>query len=455
MAVRSETEVLDLVRAITKLGNRYHTFLTGNCATDLDALETELAVGDQVPENAAMTSAMAQFVSQLGVAFESWKQLVAASAPALGRLASCPDLTDADLCFDYFAKYGVDNSKEIEKRGYTKDTATTVSGSGAGKATIASTDLNGDIIDIGHVEDFVLECDRDYSDGTQAGREEFLIRGEDGGQYPWDENGSALSKSYNYDYGQVDTDFSSEQPRAGSGDKIQSLGPASGGGNLIKNGNFETPISGTGATKLSQWNITTGDTTITEESTDPINGSYSLDASADFVMEHLLAQGRVKSGVFYGLGLKVERKSSATGSVTVKVMDRDEGTTHGTLTIDVSTLTNDTPVVSTNAPFFIPKDAEDLKVVIELSSLAVGTITFDDVMLGPATLVNGYLVFIADGTTQDSSGNAQGRFKRGDTFTIQTASAEGGSTQKYFANMGIGRYFRSATSATANWEDWS
>ena len=455
MAVRTEAETLDLIQAITKLGNQFHTYLTGTAAVDLGALETQIAVGDQVAENPAMTTAMVNFVTQLGTAFESWKALVAASAPALGRLGSCPNLSDLSLNIDYFGKYMVDNSKEIEKRGFVKDTASVVTGSGVGLAAMVSNDLTGDIIDFGHVEDFTLQCVRDWSDGTPSGREEFLIKGEDSGIYPWDEGGSSTDSSYNYPFCLVPTDFSKDQLRNASGGNIKVLGPGSGAGNLIRNGDMEIAISGTGTDKLNQWDITTGDTTITEESTDPINGAISLDASANFTMEQNLSQSRVKSGAFYQMGIKIERKSSATGTVTVKLMDRDAGTTHGTLTVDVSTLSNDTPVVSTHVPFFVPKSAKDLKVVVELASLAVGTITFDDVMLGQATLVNGYVIGLVDGTTQDANQDAQGRFKRGDTFVIQTTSAEGGSTQKYFANMALGRYFRSDVAATADWEDWS
>lgn len=451
MAVRTETETLDLMRAITKVGNQFHTFLTGTATTDLNALETQIAVGDTVGENSAMTTAMSQFVSQLNRAFESWKAIAQASAPALGRLASSPDLGDFNLNIDTFNDYMVTNSKEIEKRGYTKDTAATVVGSGAGVLGIASVDLNGDIIDYGHVEDFTIECSR--IDSVSA--PEFVIKGESNAKYPWEENGSGLTNSYNYDFGRVVTDFAPEQPKAGSGDIIRAIGASSGGGNLVRNGDFETAISGTGTDKLSQWDITTGDATITQESTDPINGAYSLDASADFVMDNLVTAGRVVDGTMMALAIKVERKSSATGTLTVKLMDRDEGTTHGTLTIDVSTLTNDVPVVLSSTPFDVPVSSEELKVQIELASLAVGTITFDDCMMAAATLVNGYTVAIFDGTTQDTSGNAQGAYKKGDTFTVQTTSAEGGSMQKYFTNMGLGRYFRSDTTATANWEDWS
>ena len=454
MAVRSAAETADLVQAITEIGYNLHTFLTGTLVTDLDALETQIAVGDLVPENAQITGAMNQFIAAVGRAWEAWKQIPVAAAPALGRLGGSPNLGDFSLNVDYFAKYLVSNSIEIEKRGYTKDTAAAVSGSGTGVLSVGSTDLNGDIIDYGHVEDFVLRCAKDYADGAVAGAEEFDVVGTSSRKYPWDEGGSGDSGSYNYAFGRVTTDFSVNQARSASGNRIKSIGASTAAGNLVTNGDFESAISGTGASKLPNWTINAGDSTLTQETADPINGTYSLAASDDFEMDHFLSQGRLKPGTFASIAIKVERKSSATGTLTVKVMDNDEGTTHGTLTVDISTLTNDTPVVKAlAAPFIVPLTAEDLKVQVELASLATGTIKIDDVMVGPATLVNGYVLALFDGTTQDASGYAQGRYKKGDSFTIQTTSAEGGLIQKYFGNIALGRYFRSATSATADWAD--
>jgi len=454
MAVRSAAETADLIQAITEIGYNFETYLTGACTTDLGALETQLAVGDHVPENAAITSAMSSFITSLSRAFDAWKALARASAPALGRLGGSPSLDNFNQNIDYFQAYLVANSIEIEKRGFTKDTGATVSGTGVGVLSIGSVDLNGDIIDFGHVEDFVLECTKDYASGATAGAEEFTIRGEAAGKYPWLEGGSGLDNSYNYAFGIVPVDFASAQVKAASGGKIKSFSGASSSGNLVRNGDFETAISGTGGSKLPFWTINAGDATITQETSDPITGTYSLAASADFEMDHFLSQGRVKPGTFVSMAIKVERKSSATGTLTVKLMDSDEGTTHGTLTIDISTLTNDTPVVKAiAAPFDVPLSAEDLKVQVELASLATGTIKFDDVMLVPATLVNGYTLALFDGTTKDASGYAQGRFRKGDTFTVQTSSAEGGLIQRLFANRALGRYFRSATSATADWAD--
>jgi len=320
--------------------------------------------------------------------------------------------------------------------------------------SVGSVDLNGDIIDFGHIEDFVLECTTDFAAGSVAGAETFTIKGTAQGKYPWNEGGSALGNSYNYPFGIVTKDFASAQARAGSGSTIKSHSGGSASGNLLRNGDFETAIVGTGVDKLDQWTINAGDGGLTNEDTDPITGIYSINATTDFEMDNFLTQGRVKTGTFVSMGIKVERKASATGTLTVKLMDSDEGTTHGTLTIDISTLSNDTPVVlALAAPFAVPLIAEDLKVQVELASLAVGTIKFDDVMLVPATLANGYTMALFDGTTLDASGYAQGRYKKGDSFTIQTTSADGGTNQKFFANIALGRYFRSATAATANWED--
>lgn len=453
MAVRSAAETADLIQAITELGYNFHTFLTGTCTTDLNALFNELAVGDEVPENNAISNAVSRFIAACGRAFESWKEIPRAAAPALGRLGGSPDLSNFNQNIDYFQQYLVDNSIEIEKRGYTKDTASTVTGSGAGKMTLSSVDLNGDIIDLGNIEDLTIRCSKDYAQGAVAGAEEFEVIGSPEGAYPWLEGGSGLRGTYNYPYGIVPADFGPDQLKVGSGGKIKSIGGTSSAGNLVGNGDFEQSITGTGASKIPQWTINAGDSNLTQETTDPINGANSINAAGDFEMDHFFSQGRLKPGTFGSISIKVERKSSATGTLTVKVMDSDEGTTHGTLTLDISTLTNDTPVVIQPVHFAIPLSAEDLKCQVELASLAVGTIKFDDVMVGPTTLSNGYLMSIHDGTTKNASGYAQGRFRKGDKFVVQTTSADGGLIQKYFANYALGRYFRSATSATTNWED--
>lgn len=454
MAARSENETLDLIQDVTKLFAHIEEWAAGDFETDVSDILTELAVGDPCDENDAIKRQLEIVIRRVESLYEAGRQLCIAAYPALGRLGSSPDLGNNNLNLDYFQKYCVDNSKEIEKRGFTKDSATTVSGSGSGKATISSSDLNSDIIDVGHVEDMTLRCDKDYSEGARAGAEEFTILGEFGGTYGWEEGGTANDgRSYDYPYGQVDVDFGAGQKRAVSGQRIKSIGGSTAAGNLVRNGDFESPISGTGSTKLPQWTINSGDSDLSQETSDPLFGTYSLLAAGDFEMDHFFSQGRLKPRAFYSISVKLERKSSCDGTLTVKVMDSDEGTTHGTLTQDLTSLSNDTPTLVQPVHFAVPDSAEDLKVQVELASNTTGTVKIDDVVVGPTTLVDGYLISIHDGTTLDSSGYAQGRYKNGDVFTIQTSDTGAGLIQKFFFNIPSGRYIRSATSPTTNWED--
>ncbi len=396
-------------------------------------------------------------MDQAGAFYNAMVTLNQTAAPALGRLASCPDLGDVNLCLDYFRQYMTDNSKTILDGGIDKDTDTSISGTsaGSGDCVMTSTDVQSDKIDVGHQETLSLVCTKDFSQGATAGAEEFEIRGEDNaGKRPWEEGGSGTNgASYDYPYGNVRADFGADQLRAVSGEVLSAIGPSASAGNLITNGDFEQAISGTGASKIPNWTINSGDSDLAQETTDPMNGTYSIDATADFEMDHFFTQGRLKPRTAYGIAIKLERQSSADGTLTVKIMDNDEGTTHATLTQNVASLSNDTPTLVTIDPFIIPDNAEDLKVQVELASNTTGTLHIDDVMCGPATLIDGYLICIFDGTYQDTNGYAQGRFKNGDQWDIVTAAgtAGEGEIQNYFFNRPWGRYMPSAEAPT--WAD--
>lgn len=454
MAVRTEDETLDLVQAVTKMIADEHTNLTGTFTTNINSLTTQLAVGDEVDENTKIKNQLNTVIRAQENVWVALEQLARSSYPAIGRLASSPNLSSQNLNLDFFQQYAVDTANNIERRGFTKDTATTITGSGAGLITLSTLDVNGSLIDVGHVEDLTFRCSRDNSEGATAGREQFTAEGSDSSPFRWLENGTNLGRSYDYPYGQVNADFGSGLSRQRTGGILTSAGGASSTGNLVRNGDFESPIgAATGTGKLTQWDITTGDAGVADESVDPILGENSLAITTDFVMDQNVSSGRLKPRVAYFISLKAERLASATGSLTVKVMDRDEGTTHGTVTVDISTLTNDVPVPIQPVHFIVPTDAEDLKVQVELASLAVGTIKVDDVVVAPVTLIDGYLVSIMDGTTLDSSGNAQGRYKNGDEFVIQTSSAETGTIQKFYFNRPSQRYIESDAAASAGWED--
>jgi len=451
-----------LIQEITALMVNYQAYASGNFLTDFDDVSDAIDAGDDAPEDQTIYTALNNVQNAMGSVWSAMLELARSAAPALGRLASCPNLNDPQLCLDYFVQYMVDNSETILDGGIEKDTSTSITGTsaGAGACKMLSTDINSNKIDVGHTEDLTLFCIRDYSQGSTAGAELFEIRGEDNsGKRPWEEGGSGTNgASYDYPYGNVRADFGPDIRRAVSGASLAAIGPSSSAGNLISNGDFESAISGTGSTKLPSWTISSGDTAVSQitaatSSNEAINGTYSIEVNDNFKMDHFFSQGRLKPRTAYGLAVKLTRKTSADGTLTVKIMDADEGTTHATLTQAVGSLSNDTVTLVSINPFLIPDNAEDLKVQVQLASNTTGELIIDDVMCGPATLVDGYFLAIYDGTYLNTSGYAQGRFKNGDQFVIQTTAgtAGEGEIQEYFVNRPWGRYFPSDESPT--WAD--
>lgn len=454
MAFKNEAEIVTLIQEMTVLLANFLVYAEGNFVTDFNDVSEAIDAGDDTPEDATMSAALVNVENAMGTVYEAMLELNRTSAAALGRLASCPDLSDPDLCRDFFRQYMTDNSKTILDGGIDKDTATTISGTGAGAGAcvISSTDPSGDKIDKGHIETHSLVCTRDFSQGANAGAAHFQIRGEDSsGKRSWEEGGSGVNgESYDYPYGNVRADFGPDQAQAPSGGTISSIGGVNG--NLVSNGALEN-WSGTGTAKLDDWTISAGNTDVTQHTSDPILGDSSAIAAGVFTMYHDFAQSRLKPRSAYALAIKLDRQSSADGTLTVKILDQDAGATHATLTVDVTSLTNDVVSLQKINPFIIPDNAEDLRIQIEWSSRTTGSLKFDDVMVGPATLINGYLETIFDGSYKDSSGNVQGRFKNGDQFDIDTTvgTAGEGEIQNLFFNRPTSRYMPSDESPT--WPD--
>lgn len=447
MAFKTRDQVVALMRAVALMLSENNTYADGDFLTNLNAVSTALDAGDDAPEDATIQTALDLVETKMGELFSSMVGLASSLAPVFGRLASCPDLTNTNLNLDYFRQYMTDNGETVLMRGLTYDTAATITGTGAGAGllTLSKLDPSGKVIDVGRDEDISLICTKDFSQGATAGAEQFTVYGEGGPAYPWQEGGSSNTPAYDYTYGNVRADFGAEMQRL-SGQALASVGGATSAGNLMQNGDFEQAISGTGTTKLPRWTINAGDSTLTQETSDPIFGTYSLAASANFEMDNFTLSQKLKPRVPYFIAIKLERVSSATGTVTVKVMDSDEGVTHATLTQALGSLTNATPVPIQPVIFILPDTAEDVKVQVELASLAVGTMKLDDVIIAPATYLKGYLAALVDGTTRNASGYANGRFKNGDKFVIQTAvdTAGEGLVQEYIFNRPTGRYMPSA-----------
>lgn len=462
MADKTLAQVMDLVREVTALPMQVDTFLDQAFLLRLQKIhQVGVRTGDDRPENADMINAINALATSAGSFREACSALIRSTYRTLGRFVGAPDAMQEDQLkhLDYFAEYLRAQNKQIQARGFTKPTTASFSGAGAGKLALATTDLAGQLIDVGHIDTIKLECTRDQSRGAAAGQEEFLITGTQR-VWPWQEGGiGTAAGDYAHPYGRVKGDLIPVVARAGG--KLTAVPATNGLVNLIAGGDFEGAFSGTDVDKIPEWTITGGTAgNITAETSAPINGSQNPKALANFKIEQLIPDGRLRAGGCYGIGLKVFKFSGGsttlTGTLTVKIMDRDEGTTHGTLTVDLSTVTHNTRTIVQPIIFKIPNNAEQLKCVVELASLGGDgtdkTVHWDDVCVAEARMIDGILCFLSDGTTT-VSGSLQGRFARGDTFTFATTSTDAGKIQKNYANRAAGRYLPSDTAADAGFED--
>src|SRR5690606_13749888 len=211
-------------------------------------------------------------------------------------------------------------------------------GDGLGTMGVFTTDLNAERIDVGHPGTLKVRCTRGADLEVTPGREQFTA---EGGltDYPWQEGGSGIGNGYDYPYGNVPDDFAAEQQHIQTGGVLTSISGSQASGNLIRNGDFDTPISGTRATKLPQWNITSGDTNISQ-SPAALNGVNSIRVAGAATMEQDILEAPT-NGVIGGIAVKAKVNGTGgdgvTGSITVSIMSRDESATYGQLVFNVAT----------------------------------------------------------------------------------------------------------------------
>jgi hypothetical protein len=457
MALRTEEEVLDNIRAAVKLVQEIDDFAEGDFLVALEEAFDETEVGDPVPENTVQQEALNQVAAAMAALKEAALAYCRSVTPSMGRLANSPSLDDNSINADYFQKYAVDNSKEIVSRGFTKTLNVTGVTNGDGTAAILAVDHNGDPLDEGVVETLEIRCTRDQHSGSEPGREQWSIRGRGPTIYPWEEAGSGASNGgFNYTYGRTPADIIPNRIRTGLG-VITTVGGDSASGNIINNGNFVAPKAGN---TVPSW-VVDGDPDDIENADDPINGVNSLRFADDVAIYQLRADGRFTAArTAWGIGLKVRTENGGSGTVTgtlrVRVQNRQGNVTFGTLTVDLSTLTPGANSIRTPALFWMGVTDQQVRIIVDVASLggtsATPKVTFDDVTLAPARLINGVVLFIYDGTNIDS-GRPVGSFADGDLITVATSSTDAGAIQRYMFNLALGRYLTSGATASTDWED--
>lgn len=454
MAVKTLAENVTLLQKVVAMRENARSFGAYNLTTDANAVSAAIDAGDDVPEDTETGNKLEAVIKAYEDFFKKFDDLFNSVLPHLGRLAGSPSLQDTDLCVAKWNEYLHTNSLSIESSGLTISATLTANGSnvGTGKMAACVVDAESLVPDVGHIETKTIRCTKDATQGATAGREEFTIYGTDNAnKRAWEDKGSAVGQGYTGVYGKGSKEWPANIQIAQS--KLTSVGAASGAGNLLLNGDFETAISGTGTAKLDSWTISTGDTTLTQASTagtDLIAGVYSLKTTANCKFYQNVANSKVKAGCAYAIGGKLRTinggSGTVTGTLTIKVMSRDDATTYATFTQAIGSLTVNTNEQPALATFVLPKAHKDLKVEVELASIggtaATPTLAIDDVIFSEAILVDGgRAIAIHDGSNVNASGMTTGRWKYNDEYTTATTGSYTGLVERAFNEI-RGRYVK-------------
>lgn len=458
MAVKTEAQVRTLVRALSvDLLDNLRTYCNGDFTTDINAVTTAIAAGDDQPEDATQTAAVNTLIASLRATYEAALALCRSVHPSLGRLASSDNLGRINSNMQAFTDWLETNSKSVDSRGFTRFSSWSADGSNVGDGTfvVLNTDPSGETIDISHIETLTLECVNDAQTGNaREGAEQFLVYGEALADYPWEEGGSGRTQgaSYRLPRGQSLRTFDTRQAQARTGQVIDSIGFAQTAGNIAANGNIESGLNNTSANNApTGWTYVSGGLTLTLETSNFFRGTQSLAIPGDGAWYYDLT-GRVRALTAYAIQVYVRVPAGVTaGNVILKV--KDDSTDHATITVDTTGLANDTWTKgsSTGAPFIMPSraDTSGTGLRLELSTTSYagsGNILVDGIQLVPLTLVDGRAVGILQGATD---------WTNGDKATGQTTVSEAGSIQRMF-NEAFGRSgFRGYVEHASTGTDWT
>lgn len=440
----NKAQTLTLLQAMVDVRQNLRAYLAGDFSTDINALSTAIAAGDDEPETVRQRDAMQAMIAAAEGFWDSTAEGLRAVALSLGRYAGSPNLSDPETCLAYFNQKLVDDSEAIVSRGLTKFSSLSAGGSnvGDGGAVVHDSDPSGTAPDVSHIETLTFECVKSSFEGAPIGKEQFVIRGQDLGGYAWEERGSAAVGVHQWTLGLTDEDHASEQPRAGHGETLLAKGWARSAGNIVRNGDFAA-AEGTSTTKIANHTITSNPSNVARNTTTYLLAASggSLAFSGNAVLDHDL--DRIDTRCSYTLAAWTRVDAAVTaGTITIKV--KDDSTTHATITVDTTGLTNDTWTKATEVKFMLPQNVgANLRVEIEMASYAgSGNAYVGAYGLFKNTLVDGRGICIIQGQTP---------WRRGDVFTGATTVSETGKISRELGGV-FRRSVKHAGSATY-WSD--
>lgn len=446
MAVKSKTQVQALFTAMVDLLEDSEIWLDGTFMTEVEAIYDAIAAGDQQEEDAAQISALAAVIAGGEALYGKIVALFRTLHPTVGRYAGSANLKDRAVNWNALHEKLIGDSESVKSRGLTKFTSWSAGGSnvGDGAFVVFNTDIDATALDISHIETITLLC---TAQGTESGIAsdggQFAVNGEDAGERDWSEGGSGkgMANAYRRAHGAGVNDWHAKVKTLGVGKTLNSVGGSASSGNLNRNADWEGTVQ---ASNVAQWDIESGGSNLSADTTTPWKGTQSLKATGDFVISQSL-EGRagIRTGQAYRLDAPGWIHANVSGAdVTIKVKDDD--TDHATITQDFTSLTDATWTDLTGVSFVLP-DAigENLRVEIELSNYTGSDhILIGDTILQEMTLVDeGRAVAIRTGQTN---------WRKGDTATGATTSTDAGEKQKAL-NRHESRWLEHASSAVGGW----
>lgn len=441
---KSKAQVLTLIQEVTRFRDDARTWLSGTFTTDYNLVATAISAGDDEPEDAEIEDALKEVELKGQELFQAVSAVCFSIHKTMGRYAGAKTLDDPIRNLNKFHDKLTDDSEAVESHGRTKFTSLSSSGgSGTGVSPIAGSDPDSIVLDIAHIETISLICDRAAGHDGVAGQEQFRVEGNAEIDLNWDDPTSGDGEFlYAPDYRNRVNGFSEKVQNANRLRSVDGGSPL----NKLKTGDFEAIP---GNSQWGRWSLDSGSMP-TRETTNQYKGDGCLNAQANFQLSQSLV-GKLKPLAPHAMSFMV-RVNAALSAGDITLLIQDDSTTHKSLTIDGSTLTNDTwtriPTTINNATFNTPNGYDqNLKAILKLENLAGASaeVLVDETVCREAEMLDGgYAVSLIGGDVD---------WAYGQTLSASTTSTAGGTTQRMI-NEVFGTWLKHAGTAVY-WADYS
>lgn len=326
-------------------------------------------------------------------------------AKTLNR-SDLPPGTAAELIYGIGLRdYMIANSKVFKSRGVTNSAPSAVTGTGTGALVMVSSDDQATAIALENVNIETLTFTARFvagQGGIQSGNSVFEVRG--------------------------GLPYRDIHENGGSGGAVIALLPAicatQSNITVIGNGDFDATFGSTASAtdKIPSWTIASGTAAnVTADTSDyyrKIRGTSAGQSLAFAAGTYQLTQ-IVKELPSYGpvyISIRWERKASATGTLTMTLG------ASAAVTVDISSGSNNAWNLLGGWFYPVKYTAGSQTLVIDVTSLATGTLRLDDLVIGLPTWIGGKGFAILEGNTD---------FVIGDYFTQASTSTDAGTILKW------------------------